>query len=447
MKNHDIYLYNSLSKQKERFVPLRTGKVSMYVCGPTVYDYVHVGNMRPVVVFDTLRRFFEYVGYDVTYVSNYTDVDDRIIEKALKNHQSEVEVSQFYIEAFDKTISEINAKRPTFAPKATEHIQSMIKFIETLIENNAAYAKDGEVFFRVRAVKEYGELSNITQDDLQVGARIEENTKKENPQDFLLWKKTDDEGIKWPSPWGDGRPGWHTECVVMINDIFGEPLIDIHGGGFDLKFPHHENEIAQAKAFKNTTLAHYWMHNGFINLNNQKMSKSLGNFVTAEDFINKYGASALRLLLLSTHYRAPVNLSDDIISNTQNEVDKLRRTMLAFKRYFALNDKLSEEVLDLDRFIEALSDDLNTPNAISEVYALTKDANIALRRANENALLLAKQYNTLLVMLDILGIDLGVKDFTEEDKNMLKEYENARLNKDFAKSDILRETLQKRGIL
>ncbi len=447
MKNKDIYLFNSLTKQKELFKPLRSGKVSMYVCGPTVYDYVHVGNMRPVVVFDTLRRFFEYCGYEVTFVSNYTDVDDRIIEKALATNKSEKEISEYYIDAYDESIKALNAKRPSFAPKATSHIESMIKFIETLIANNAAYAKDGEVFFRVHAVKEYGELSNISQDDLQVGARIEENSKKEHPHDFLLWKKTSDNGIKWPSPWGEGRPGWHTECVVMINDIFDEPLIDIHGGGFDLKFPHHENEIAQAKAFKNTTLANYWLHNGFINLNNQKMSKSLGNFVTANDFIQKYGASALRLLLLSTHYRSPVNLSEDIIMNTQNEIDKLRRTLMAFNRYFAVNPKVSNDTLALSKFEEALSDDLNTPNALSEMYNVIKEANVALRRSQNNEENIGKLYNTLMLMLEVLGLDLGVKELSEEDIKLLKDYENARLNKDFAKSDELRNLLQARGIL
>lgn len=447
MNKLDIYLYNSLTKQKEIFKPLRPGKVSMYVCGPTVYDYVHVGNMRPVVVFDTLRRFFEYLGYEVTFVSNYTDVDDRIIEKAQATKQSEASISNFYINAYDETIKALNAKRPTYAPRATHHIESMIKFIEALISKKAAYTRDGEVFFRVHAVKEYGELSNVSQDDLQVGARIEENSKKEHPHDFLLWKKTEDNGIKWDSPWGAGRPGWHTECVVMINDIFGEPLIDIHGGGFDLKFPHHENEIAQAKAFKNTTLATYWLHNGFINLNNQKMSKSLGNIVTAKDFVNNYGASALRLLLLSTHYRAPVNLSEEIIANTQNEIDKLKRTITAFKRYFALNPKVSEAVQDTTKFNEALADDLNTPNAISELYTLVKDANVALRRPVGNEENIAKLSNTISLMLEVLGLDLGVNDFSNEDVKILKEYENARLNKDFAKSDELRALLQEKGIL
>ncbi len=442
-----IYLFNSLTKQKERFVPMIAGKVSIYVCGPTVYDYVHVGNMRPVVVFDTLRRFLTYMGYDVTYVSNYTDVDDKIIKKAHDTGQTEAEVSAFYIDAFETSIAKLNALPPTITPRATEHIASMIRFIDTLIENDFAYAKEGDVFFRVNHVQNYGELSNVSQDDLQIGARIEENTKKEQPNDFLLWKKTSDDGIKWISPWGQGRPGWHTECVVMINDIFGEPQIDIHGGGVDLKFPHHENEIAQAKAYANASLAHYWMHNGFINLNNQKMAKSTGNFITANDFINEYGASALRLLLLSTHYRSPVNLSADIIANSQNEILKLQRTLQALNRFLALNDIHAQDEKLIGGFIEALADDLNTPNALSELYALIKETNILLRSPNNNEDKIVALAHTIKTMLDILGLDLGVKTLDEEDVALLKEYEKARVNKDFSRSDELRNELVKRGIL
>lgn len=443
----NIYLYNSLSKQKERFTPLTKGKVTMYVCGPTVYDYVHVGNMRPVVFFDTLRRFFTYMGYDVTYVSNYTDVDDKIIKKALETNQTEKEVSDFYINAFETSIAKLNALPPSMTPRATEHLESMINFIDTLVKKDFAYVKEGDVFFRVNRVKTYGELSNISQDELQVGARIEENTKKESPNDFLLWKKTLDEGIKWASPWGEGRPGWHTECVVMINDLFGKPEIDIHGGGFDLKFPHHENEIAQAKAYSGSPLAHYWMHNGFINLNNQKMAKSTGNFMSANDFIREYGASALRLLLLSTHYRSPVNLSADIILNSQNEILKMQRTMQALNRFFALHEVIEENSELMTRFIEALADDLNTPNALSEVYALIKEANVLLRSPKNNEGKIAALRDAIQKMFVILGLDLNVKPLNEEDVQLLKDYEKARTNKDFALSDTLRHELIKRGVL
>lgn len=446
MKTIDIFLYDSLAKEKRLFLPLVPGEVSMYVCGPTVYDYVHVGNTRPVVVFDTLRRFFDYVGYKVTFVSNYTDVDDRIINKAHEDNISEVELSAFYIKAFEETLHALSALVPTFTPKATEYIDSMLHFIETLIKNEAAYVRDGEVFFRVNSVADYGELANISLEDLQVGARVNENEKKEAGQDFLLWKKTD-VGIKWASPWGAGRPGWHTECVAMINEIFKKPLIDIHGGGFDLKFPHHTNEIAQSEAYANTKLANYWMHNGFINLNNEKMAKSTGNFVTAKDFIAEYGAPALRLLLLSTHYRAPVNLSADIIANSQNEVTKIERTMLALKRFLAVNEYSAVDETLLTPFLSALADDLNTPNALSVVYALVKEANILLRNSKGNELKIAALYAALTQMLSILGLALVGKDFDKEDVRLLKSYEEARVNKDFEKSDKLRNELQKRGVL
>ncbi len=446
MSKHDIYLYNSLTKQKEKFIPLVENNVSMYVCGPTVYDYVHVGNTRPVVVFDTLRRFFEYLGANVTYVSNYTDVDDKIIERAQAENVSEEKISTFYIEAFIHTITQLNAKMPTFTPKATEHIPGMLHFIDTLIKNDSAYINDGEVFFRVNKVHEYGALANINLDALQVGARVSENSKKEYAHDFLLWKKTDT-GISWDAPWGKGRPGWHTECVVMINEIFKKPLIDIHGGGFDLKFPHHTNEIAQSQAYAGTNLANIWMHNGFINLNNDKMAKSTGNFISADDFINEYGASALRLLLLSTHYRSPVNLSAEIISNSQNEILKLERTMAALKRFMALEGSDTKDSALLDNFIAALADDLNTPNALSELYALVKDVNILLRDATKNSQIISEKYHAITAMLDILGLKLNVKDLTKSDIKLLKDYENARKNKDFAQSDALRIELQKRGIL
>ncbi len=446
MKKPDIFLYDSLTKEKRLFVPLVPSEVSMYVCGPTVYDYVHVGNTRPVVVFDTLRRFFAYVGYKVTFVSNYTDVDDRIISKAAAEKISEVELSAFYIKAYEETLSSLSALPPTYAPKATEYIPAMQHFIATIINNGAAYEREGEVFFRVNAVPDYGLLANISLEDLQVGARVNENEKKEAGQDFLLWKKTD-VGIKWDSPWGAGRPGWHTECVAMINEIFKKPLIDIHGGGFDLKFPHHTNEIAQSEAYANTHLANYWMHNGFINLNNEKMAKSTGNFVTAKDFIANYGAPALRLLLLSTHYRAPVNLSADIIANSQNEVSKIERTMLALKRFLAVNEFSGADETLLTPFLSALADDLNTPNALSVVYALVKEANIYLRNTKGNETKLANLFDALSVMLSILGLDLRGKDFDEEDISLLKEYEAARVNKDYRRSDALREELQKRGVL
>lgn len=446
MKDINVYLSNSLTKQKELFVPIKKGHVSMYVCGPTVYDYVHVGNMRPVVVFDTLRRLFMALGYQVIFVSNYTDVDDRIIDKALHSEKTEVSISEFYIDAFVDSITKLNALLPSFTPKATEHITAMKHFIDVLVKKDAAYVAEGEVFFRVNKIDKYGTLANINQVDLQTGARVDENSKKENPNDFVLWKTTD-KGIKWDSPWGEGRPGWHTECVVMIQDIFKASLIDIHAGGFDLKFPHHENEMAQSLAYQNTTLANYWLHNGFINLNNQKMAKSTGNIITAKDFINEYGGAALRLLLLSTHYRAPVNLSADIITNSQNEVRKMKRTLSALKRHLALfpSDKKDKQMLST--FLETLANDLDTPNALSHLYNMVKEGNLALRSKEIDDDLVSKIHYALVQMLDILGLNLEVKDLTKDDVIVLKDYENARKNKEFSKSDTLRDELIKRGVL
>ena len=317
----EVRLYNSLTNKIEVFTPVKEGEVSMYVCGPTVYNIPHIGNMRPVVTFDTLRRFFTYIGYKVTYVSNFTDVDDKIIKQASIEGKSEKELTEYYISEFRKTIHLIGSLDPNITPKVTEYIDKIISYIDNLIKVGAAYEKDGDVYFRVNSVKDYGSLSNINIDDLLVGARIEENSNKESPLDFALWKKTD-VGISWDSPWGKGRPGWHTECCVMIDTIFNEK-IDIHGGGYDLKFPHHENEIAQAEATNHHKIANYWMHNAFININNEKMSKSLGNVIYAIDVINNFGGNIARLVILSTHYRLPVSFTDDTIKASSQEIAKL----------------------------------------------------------------------------------------------------------------------------
>ena len=319
----EIKLFNSLTNEIENFVPLKKGEVSIYTCGPTVYDYVHIGNLRPVVVFDVLRNLFEYLGYKVIFVSNYTDIDDKIINKALSEGVSEEVISNRYIKAYEENVKELNANVPTVTPRVSESIEEIIDFISVLIKKGGAYENDGEVFFDVTKDSNYGELSHVNPDELEHGSRVEENAKKKHPGDFLLWKKTS-EGITFSSPWGEGRPGWHTECVVMINKTFNKPLIDIHGGGFDLKFPHHENEIAQSRIYGGTHLANYWMHNGFINVNNEKMSKSLGNTLTGNDFINKYGGNVLRLLLLSSHYRAPLNVTEEVIESSENRLKELK---------------------------------------------------------------------------------------------------------------------------
>jgi len=443
----DIKLYNSLTKKVEVFTPIEKGHVSMYVCGPTVYDYVHIGNLRPVVVFDVLRRFFSAQGYKVTYVSNFTDVDDKIIKRAQEGNISEKDLTEKYIAAFNENADSINSLHPDYTPKATEHIPNIIAFIERLVAKKAAYVRDGEVFFRVASDPTYGILSNVNHEELLSGARVEENSKKEDPADFLLWKKTD-VGIKWDSPWGQGRPGWHTECVAMINAIFKQPLIDIHGGGFDLKFPHHENEIAQSEIYSGTHLANYWLHNGFINVDNQKMSKSLGNNISAKEVLDKYDGNIIRMLLVSSHYRAPVNFSVDALEASKNDIDKLTRSL---KQISVLLQERSLEAsadeLLLIPFYSALADDLNTSNSLMVIYELLSEANKTLRTSNFDAHLLAKQFASIMTMLDILGIRIKLPLLDKNDIQLLQEYKIAKQSKHFAKSDEIRLILQQRNIL
>lgn len=443
----EIKLYNSLSKKLELFTPIQAGHVSIYVCGPTVYDYVHIGNLRPVVVFDVLRRYFLALGYQVTFVSNYTDIDDKIINRALELNIDEKTLAKKYIQAFATNVSDINSLTPDYTPKATEHIQDIIDFIAKLVEKNAAYVVDGEVFFRVSSDEDYGILSNINHDELISGARVEANEKKENPADFLLWKKTT-VGIQWESPWGLGRPGWHTECVAMINAIFKQPLIDIHGGGFDLKFPHHENEIAQSMIYNGTHLANYWLHNGFINVDNQKMSKSLGNSITAKDILNKYDGNVIRMLLVSSHYRAPVNFSDEAIEASRNDIDKLTRSLKQLS-VFVQENKLALNVDQglLRPFLECLGDDLNTSNALTVIYELLSNANKTLRSREIDHSLVASQYATLMKMLDILGLAINLPHLSENDIQLLKAYKDAKISKDFKKSDEIRALLIEKNIL
>ncbi len=444
----DIRLYDSFSNKVETFVPLRKGHVDMYVCGPTVYNYVHIGNMRPVVVFDVLRRFFERVGYTVTFVSNYTDVDDKIINKALEEGKDEKEIADFFIKAYADSVSQIHSRLPDVTPRVTEYMPKIIDFIGQLVQVGAAYVVDGDVYFRVSSVKDYGHLSNMKIDDLLVGARIEENSKKESPLDFTLWKSTD-VGIAWESPWSRGRPGWHTECVVMVNSIFPSKLIDIHGGGFDLKFPHHDNEIAQSQALNHNSLAHYWMHNGFINLNNEKMSKSLGNVVLAKDAIAQYGGNTIRLLLLSTHYRAPVNVTPEIIASNEAELTKMENAY----RQLVVAIQMAGETLpsgpsaNIDPFLEALADDLNTSNALMVLFAAIKETNQVLRTRPLNLEKAKTLYQSLRDMFSILGLHIDSPFLTEEDKRLYESYVAAKNAKDFAKSDEIRQMLMARKIL
>lgn len=444
----EIRIYNSLTNQIESFKPINEGRVSMYVCGPTVYNFVHIGNMRPVVVFDTFRRFLTYIGYDVKYVSNYTDVDDKIIKRAIELNMPENEVTKMYIEAFEEDLKNINALKPNVTPRVTEYMNQIIDFIDRLVKNGSAYVVDGDVYFRVEKIKDYGKLSNTRIEDLLVGARIDENSKKESPLDFTLWKHTDI-GIKWDSPWSKGRPGWHTECVVMINSLFKNGHIDIHGGGFDLKFPHHENEIAQSEAINHHAIANYWMHNGFININNEKMSKSLGNVVTAHDALKKYGGNSVRLLLISTHYRAPVNFSEDLLLTNAKELTKITNVMKQLAVLLQLNDiGLDGKCATyIEPFLNALADDLNTANALSELYNVIRQANQAMRTKEVDLKLLEQLFATIRDEVSILGLNIAYPTLNNDDKKLLIEYNLAKANKDYAKSDSIRSKLIERNIL
>ena len=442
-----INFYNSLTNKVEEFVPQVEGKVSMYVCGPTVYGYPHIGNMRPVVIFDTLRRFLTYVGYDVTYVSNFTDVDDKIIKAAKEKGISEKELSEFFTEVFKQNTKDIGSMIPNITPKVTEYIDAIIAYVDNLVKIGAAYEVDGDVYFRVSKIKDYGSLSGINTEDLIAGARVEENSKKESPLDFALWKKTD-EGIKWDSPWGKGRPGWHTECCVMIDTIFPSHYIDIHGGGYDLKFPHHENEIAQAEATHGNKIAKYWMHNGFINMDGEKMSKSIGNIVSAKDMIERVGGVVTRLVILNTHYRMPVNFTDDTVKAAAQEVNKMSMAYKQAALALQVNGyNLQSGKANMDNFINALADDLNTANALSELYNVVKETNQLLRTRPVDYDKLLNNFKTLTDMFYCLGLDIKYVELSDEDKALYKEYNLSKENKDFARSDELRKVLIEKGIM
>ena len=440
-------LYNTKTLKKEEFKPITEGEVKMYVCGPTVYDNVHIGNVRPVVVFDTLRRTFEELGYKVKYVSNYTDVDDKIIKRSNELHVSEKELTDEMIAAYNDIRHKLNAADLYKTPRVTETMDEIIGFIDKMVDNGSAYQKDGDVYFRTSSVKDYGSLSNQNIDDLQVGARIEENDLKESPLDFALWKKTD-QGIKWQTRYSLGRPGWHTECVVMINKELGS-LIDIHGGGKDLKFPHHENERAQSMAVNNSELANYWMHSGMIDINGVKMSKSLGNFITAKDILSKVDPMVLRWFLLATQYRDDVNVSDEIIESSKIELNKILQAYKNAKVKLEVNG-IVEDGLDCElykHFMEAMEDDLNTPNAYAVIFEIVKLINQKVRTKDIDYVSLKKEVNTLERCMNVLGIllpDLGMSD---EDKQLYKDWEDAKAIKDFAKADSLRATLMEKGIL
>ena len=440
-------LYNSKTNQIETFKPIKPNEVSMYVCGPTVYGEAHIGNARPIIVFDTLRRLFLALGYKVDFVSNYTDVDDKIIQKAINEAVDETVITKRYIEAYEAVRNSLNALPIEHNPKVTENIEGIVAFIQDLVNQGYAYDVNGNVYFRVEKANEYGEISKQRIEDLLVGARIEAESEKENPLDFTLWKKTD-QGIQWDSPWGKGRPGWHTECVVMIHEHFHH-MIDIHGGGMDLKFPHHENEVAQSRACLHHGLANVWMHNGMLNIDGEKMSKSLGNVMLAKDVIAQLGSAVVRWMMMSVDYRSPLNITDDVVETAKTEVNKA----LSALRQVEIKVQLSDlEIKDMDHtafydaFLEAMQDDLNTPNAMMRIFDVVKAININLR-ARELKDEIFAQYHDLKAMLKVLGIEHNYFNVSDELKEVYKKWNQAKIDKDFALADEYRKVLMEANVL
>ena len=455
-------IYNTLTKQKEEFKPLEEGKVKMYVCGPTVYNLIHIGNARPMIVFDTFRRYLEYKGYEVNYVSNFTDVDDKIIAKAIEEGVSSEEISTRYIEECKKDMEAMNIKPATVHPLATKEIDGMISLISTLIEKGNAYEKDGTVYFRTRSFAEYGKLSHKNIDDLEGGHRdikVVGEESKEDALDFVLWKPKKEGEPFWKSPFSDGRPGWHTECSVMAKKYLGDS-IDIHAGGEDLVFPHHENEIAQSECANGVEFAKYWMHNAFLNINNKKMSKSLGNFFTVRDIAEHYDLQVLRFFMLTAHYRTPLNFSEDLMQAAKNGLDRILTAAAKIRSAIengadgAMSAEEAKQLEASDEFVKkfeaAMDDDNNTSNAISAVFELVKFTNTAIDE-NSTKEFATKIYKVLETLCDVLGIILDKKEEAKGDEDYIEEMiakrKEAKKNKDFALADSIRDELLSKGIV
>lgn len=434
-------IYNSLTDKLEEFKPIREGKVSMYVCGPTVYNYVHIGNMRPAITFDMVKNYLEYLGYEVTYASNFTDINPKIIKAAEELGITEREVANKFIAAYLKDLEDYQCGKIDIHPTVLENLDNIYTFIQKLIEKGYAYEVDGDVYFRVNKIKDYGCLSNNTLDELESGARLEIDEKKEDPLDFALWRKSI-EGEHFTSPWGEGIPGWHTECVVMINSIFGEK-IDIHGGGVDLKFPHHENEIAQSMALNNNHLANYWMHNGHINVEGVKMSKSLGNFILAKDFIKNSKANIVKLAMFKTHYRLPFNIKEELFKECGLLDDKIYNTLKQANLQIQVSNITINQVKQDENINKIMDEDFNTPNLITYLLELIKELNTAIRNKGEISLL----YDKINLIINILGLHYDLKKLSEDDKKTYQEWLKAKENKDYTKADELRKTLVNNNIL
>ena len=448
-----MYIYNTMTRKKELFVPLQEGKVSMYACGPTVYNFFHIGNARPFIVFDTLRRYLEYRGYKVTFVQNFTDIDDKMIRRANEEGITVKELGDRFIKEYYADADALGVKRATVNPRATEHIQDIIDLVQTLVEKGHAYpTPNGDVYFSVRSWPGYGKLSGQNIDDLENGARVDPTEEKQDPLDFALWKGQKPGEPAWPSPWGMGRPGWHIECSAMSMSILGQSF-DIHGGGQDLIFPHHENEIAQSEAATGKPFAHYWMHNGFINVDNQKMSKSLGNFFTVRDIAKEYDLDVVRLFMLSVQYRNPINFSRDLIQQAAVALQRLRTALDRLKEAPVAEEPAEDEQAFLDslegyraRFNEAMDDDLNTADALGVLFDLARAANtfVSVPRTKSAVEAVTKTYTELMDVLGLMPRKTG-EEFPAEVLALLDERQEARKAKNYARADEIRDQLKALG--
>lgn len=453
-------LYNTMTRQKEEFVPLEEGKVKMYVCGPTVYNFIHIGNARPMIVFDTVRRYFEYKGYEVNFVSNFTDVDDKIIKKAMEEGVTADEIASRYIEECKKDMADMNVKPATVHPLATQEIPGMIAMIQELIDKGYAYEKNGTVYYRTRKFKDYGKLSHKNLDDLQSGGRellVSGQDEKEDSLDFVLWKPKKDGEPYWQSPWSNGRPGWHIECSEMSRKYLGEQ-IDIHAGGEDLVFPHHENEIAQSEACNGGEFARYWLHNGFLNIDNKKMSKSLGNFRTVREIGKQYDLQVLRFFMLSAHYRSPLNFSADLMEASKNGLERIVNAVdnLKYLRSLAKTEEMSDEEKAqaekteeyVKAFEEAMDDDFNTADAVTAIFELVKYANTTAGEES-SAAYLNVLFDQIVKLSDVLGLIVDKKEEMLDDdiEALIEERQQARKEKNFKRADEIRDELLAKGII
>ncbi|WP_050613612.1 cysteine--tRNA ligase [Bacillus testis] len=451
-----IKIYNTLTRQKEEFQPLEEGKVKMYVCGPTVYNFIHIGNARPPIVFDTVRNYLKFRGYDVKYVSNFTDVDDKLIRVAKELGTDVPTVAQRFIHAFFEDVHALGCHSADEHPRVTENMDIIIEFIETLIDKGYAYESNGDVYYHTRKFDGYGKLSHQSIDELRAGARIEVGEKKQDPLDFVLWKSAKEGEIFWESPWGKGRPGWHIECSAMAKKYLGDS-IDIHAGGQDLSFPHHENEIAQSEAYTGKPFAKYWMHNGYINIDNEKMSKSLGNFVLVHDIIKHHDPQVLRFFMLSVHYRHPINYSEELLENAATALDRLKTSYQNLQHRLETATDLTENNAEWmekikkihAQFIEDMDDDFNTANAISLLFELSKQANYYLMEQHTHEDVLNAFINEFRVLFNVLGLSLEEEEemLDEEIEKLIEERIQARKERNFARSDEIRDELKAKNII